>query len=107
MINVAIVGYGNIGRGVEKAVKRNADMKLVALFTRRPELVKKEVNDISVLHSQEDKLPEGLSIDVAILAVARSRIPQSRVRILPVDLIQWTALIPTPIFPLIFRKWTP
>ena len=67
MINVAIVGYGNICRGVEKAVQRNADKKLVALFTRRPEQVKKEVKDITILHSQEGTLPGNLRIDVAIL----------------------------------------
>ena len=34
-IRIGIVGYGNIGRGVEKAVNYNADMELVAVFTRR------------------------------------------------------------------------
>ena len=35
MIRIGIVGYGNIGRGVELAVERNEDMKLVAVVTRR------------------------------------------------------------------------
>ena len=40
-IRIGIVGYGNIGRGVELAVERNADMELVAVVTRRnPETVK-------------------------------------------------------------------
>ncbi|MCR2805997.1 diaminopimelate dehydrogenase [Paenibacillus soyae] len=34
-IKVGIVGYGNLGRGVEKAIKQNPDMELVAIFTRR------------------------------------------------------------------------
>lgn len=34
-IRVAIVGYGNLGRGVEAAVHKNTDMELVAIFTRR------------------------------------------------------------------------
>lgn len=34
-IRIGIVGYGNIGRGVEKAVHASADMELVAVFTRR------------------------------------------------------------------------
>ena len=39
-INVGIIGYGNLGRGVECAIKQNPDMKLVAVFTRRaPETV--------------------------------------------------------------------
>ncbi len=32
---IGILGYGNLGRGVELAIRQNADMKLVALFTRR------------------------------------------------------------------------
>ena len=32
---VAILGYGNLGRGVECAIKKNSDMELVAIFTRR------------------------------------------------------------------------
>ena len=40
-IKIGILGYGNLGRGVECAVKQNGDMELVAVFTRRnPEDVK-------------------------------------------------------------------
>ena len=40
-MNVAIYGYGNLGRGVEDAIARNPDMNLVADFTRRaPESMK-------------------------------------------------------------------
>ncbi len=35
MINIGILGYGNLGRGVEKAVLKNPDVKLCAIFTRR------------------------------------------------------------------------
>ena len=39
-IKIGIVGYGNIGRGVEQAIKRNDNMELKAVFTRRaPETV--------------------------------------------------------------------
>ncbi|MBR4949461.1 MAG: diaminopimelate dehydrogenase [Clostridia bacterium] len=34
-IRIGIVGYGNLGRGVEKAIKQNSDMELVKIFTRR------------------------------------------------------------------------
>lgn len=34
-IKIGILGYGNLGRGVECAVKQNPDMELVAVFTRR------------------------------------------------------------------------
>ena len=33
-IRVAILGYGNLGKGMECAVKQNDDMELVAVFTR-------------------------------------------------------------------------
>ena len=35
MIRIGIVGYGNLGRGVECAVTKSADMELVGIFTRR------------------------------------------------------------------------
>lgn len=34
-IRIGIVGYGNLGRGVELAIKQSPDMKLDAIFTRR------------------------------------------------------------------------
>ena len=35
MIKIGIVGYGNLGRGVEAAVQLAGDMELTAVFTRR------------------------------------------------------------------------
>lgn len=34
-IRIAIMGYGNLGRGIECAVRQNEDMELTAVFTRR------------------------------------------------------------------------
>lgn len=34
-IRVAICGYGNLGKGVEKAIRKNSDMELVGIFSRR------------------------------------------------------------------------
>ncbi|MDR1702818.1 MAG: diaminopimelate dehydrogenase [Sporomusaceae bacterium] len=34
-IRIGIVGYGNLGKGAEKAVRQNPDMELVAVFSRR------------------------------------------------------------------------
>lgn len=34
-IRVGIYGYGNLGKGIENAIKQNSDMELVAVFTRR------------------------------------------------------------------------
>ena len=38
-IKVGILGYGNLGRGVELAVGQQNDMELVAVFTRRDNVV--------------------------------------------------------------------
>lgn len=34
-LKIGIVGYGNLGKGVEKSILQNKDMELVAIFTRR------------------------------------------------------------------------
>lgn len=67
MINIAIVGYGNLGRGVKNAIERNPDMKLAAIFTRRAESVKKDINDVPIFSGAQTSLPRGLRIDVTIL----------------------------------------
>ena len=62
MIRLAIVGYGNLGRGVEAAVRQNKDMSLCAVFTRRdPSTVLLQTPDVPVLSMDaladwEDKL---------------------------------------------------
>lgn len=35
LIRIGIVGYGNLGKGVERAIAQNKDLELVAIFTRR------------------------------------------------------------------------
>jgi len=35
VINIAIIGYGNLGKGVENAIQENSDINLVGIFTRR------------------------------------------------------------------------
>lgn len=43
-IRLGIVGYGNLGKGVECAIKENSDMELIAIFTRRnPDQLKNEI----------------------------------------------------------------
>ena len=50
-MNIGIVGYGNLGRGVELAVKENSDMQLVAVFTRRnPAEVKIQTANVPVVN---------------------------------------------------------
>ncbi|NLX70431.1 MAG: diaminopimelate dehydrogenase [Clostridiales bacterium] len=63
-IRIGIVGYGNLGRGVETAVRQNPDIELVAVFTRRPpESIKA---DTSVVHISQLEAYKG-KIDVMIL----------------------------------------
>lgn len=75
-INIGIVGYGNLGKGVESAIAQNEDLSLHAVFTRRdPSTLKvnsgvpvyalgdveKFVNDIDVMilcGGSKDDLPE-------------------------------------------------
>ena len=50
MIKIGIFGYGNLGRGVEAAIRQNPDMELCAVFTRRaPESVKLRTQGVPVL----------------------------------------------------------
>lgn len=50
MIRIAIAGYGNLGKGVEAAVKKCTDMELVALFTRRAPETVKPLTNVPVYH---------------------------------------------------------
>ena len=66
-MRIGIVGYGNLGRGVESAIRQNADMELVAVFTRRdPASVKIKTAGVPVLPLEEAfKMKD--QIDVMIL----------------------------------------
>lgn len=66
-IRVGIVGYGNLGRGVEAALKQNPDMQLVAVFTRRdPASVKLEHSNVPV-HALDAVADMRSQLDVLIL----------------------------------------
>lgn len=53
-MRIGILGYGNLGRGVEAAVRQNPDTELVAVFTRRnPESVKIQTEPAKVLSVDE------------------------------------------------------
>ncbi|MBQ4604386.1 MAG: diaminopimelate dehydrogenase [Clostridia bacterium] len=53
-IRIGIMGYGNLGRGIECAVKKNSDLELVAVFSRRnPETVKILTETAKVYHADE------------------------------------------------------
>ena len=66
-IRIGIFGYGNLGRGVEAAIRQNSDLSLEAVFTRRnPETVTLKTEGVPVYHI--DKAKEMTDkIDVMIL----------------------------------------
>ena len=67
MIRIGIYGYGNLGRGVESAIRQNKDMELVAVFTRRsPEAVKIRTQGVAVCHADDIESYKD-KIDVLIL----------------------------------------
>lgn len=47
-IKVAIVGFGNLGRGVVSSLKNNPDLELAQIITRHPDRVKKEARNVPV-----------------------------------------------------------
>ena len=65
-MKIAIVGYGNLGRGVESAISANKDMELVALFTRRDPKTINTVTGVPV-YSIDDAPSMKDEIDVMIL----------------------------------------
>ena len=66
-IRIGIMGYGNLGRGVECAVRQNPDMELAAVFTRRaPETVNILTKTAAVCRA-EDAASWKDKIDVLIL----------------------------------------
>jgi len=66
-IRVGIVGYGNLGKGVELAVLQQPDMELVGIFTRRaPQEIQPQTPDLPVLTMEQMNEYEE-KIDVMIL----------------------------------------
>ena len=66
-IRIGILGYGNLGKGVECAIKQNPDMTLAAVFTRRaPESVNILTEGVPVCRLEEASAWKD-KIDVMIL----------------------------------------
>lgn len=66
-IKIGILGYGNLGRGVEAAIGQNPDMELTAVFTRRaPEALKIATPGAKVLHVDEAEKMQN-EIDVLMI----------------------------------------
>ncbi len=67
MTKIGILGYGNLGRGVECAIKQNDDMELVCVFTRRDPSTVKILTDSAKVASVSDIKSYTGKIDVLIL----------------------------------------
>ena len=65
-IRIGIVGYGNLGRGVQYAATQNEDMEIVAVFTRRDPAAVKTVLPVKVETMEAMQSYVG-KIDVMIL----------------------------------------
>lgn len=66
-IRIGIVGYGNIGRGVEQAIARNEDMELKAVFTRRDPQTVAVKTEGTLVKRFDDMLSMKDEIDVMVL----------------------------------------
>ncbi|MCI9147043.1 MAG: diaminopimelate dehydrogenase [Hungatella sp.] len=66
-IRIGILGYGNLGRGVECAVKHNPDMKMEAVFTRRNPAEVKVLTQGVLVYPVEEAPSMRDRIDVMIL----------------------------------------
>lgn len=66
-IRIGILGYGNLGRGVEAAVRQNPDMELKAVFTRRdPQALRIADAGAKVLHVDA---AEGMMDEIDVLVL--------------------------------------
>ena len=66
-IRVGIMGYGNLGRGIECALKQNSDMELVAVFSRRDPATVKILTEGVKVYKAEEAVNHKDEIDVLIL----------------------------------------
>lgn len=64
---IGILGYGNLGRGVECAIRQNADMELTAVFTRREPKTVSILTDSVAVCSLTEVMEWKDKIDVMIL----------------------------------------
>ena len=100
MIKIGICGYGNLGRGVESAIKKTKDCELVGVFTRRnPKDVKLNTEGVSAYH-MDDILSFVDKIDVMVLCGgSKSDLPEQTPYLAKyfnvVDSFDTHAMIPT------------
>ena len=52
-IRIGVLGYGNLGKSVEKVIEYNNDMELIAIFTRRNPAELKTITNVKVVSVEE------------------------------------------------------
>ncbi len=66
-IRIGVVGYGNLGRGVEAAIGKNSDMVLTGIFTRRDPSQLKPLHAATPVHALDSLAARKGELDVLIL----------------------------------------
>ncbi|WP_027016062.1 diaminopimelate dehydrogenase [Comamonas composti] len=66
-IRIGIVGYGNLGRGVEAAVAKNPDMVVAGIYTRRDPASLKPLGTATRVHGMDSLLAHKDQLDVLVL----------------------------------------
>lgn len=66
-MRIGIMGYGNLGKGIECAIKQNPDMELVAVFSRRDPSTVKILTEGVKVYNVDDAVKMKNEIDVLIL----------------------------------------
>ncbi|MDD4371785.1 MAG: diaminopimelate dehydrogenase, partial [Anaerostipes sp.] len=66
-VRIGIIGYGNIGRGVETAIKQNADCEMAGVFTRRDPASLSILTEGGSVYSVDDLADHKEDIDVCII----------------------------------------
>ena len=72
-IRIGVLGYGNLGKGVELALRHADDMELVAFFTRRDPSSLQTFTPSVPVYSINDVLKYKNDIDVLILCGGSAR----------------------------------
>ena len=66
-IRIGIMGYGNLGRGAELAIRQNPDMELAAFFTRRDPKALKTLSPEVPVYNVADAIAHKDEVDVLII----------------------------------------
>ena len=66
-VRIGIIGYGNIGRGVEAAIKQNADCEMAGVFTRRDPASVKINTEGGKVYAMDELEAHKDDIDVCII----------------------------------------